>query len=292
MSKLIKGEKKELTPNQIKIRNILGWISTALCIAMIIASLIISIWAISGSTVDEKGNPKGIGGKANMVVKTNSMEPTIMTNDFIVVELLEQKEVKNLEIGQVITYRRLENSRWIFVTHRISDYIIANDGSRVGYVVVGDNPNLSEEEDVYCNNVVGKWGTPAEKNADGTFNVTKDTKGGNLGQIGVLINYIYENNTNFFLVVILPLIIVFLVYVFILVRSLVIAKIAKTKEETLATATIDGLTEEDKRRLAEEYLAQLARDNASETAPATEDADVSDETPLEDENTDKGDGQA
>ena len=49
-----------------------------------------------------------------------------------------------------------------------------------------------------------------------------------------------------------------------------------------AAAGIDGLSEEEKRRLAEEYLAQLARENET-----TEEI-----KPLEDENTDKGDEQA
>ena len=109
-----------------------------------------------------------------------------------------------------------------------------------------------------------------------------------MGQIGALINFIQNDKTNYFLVIVLPLIVIFLIYVFILVRSLVIAKIDKTKEETLATAGIDGLSEEDKRRLAEEYLAQLARDNAQSTAEDNTTEDDATATPV-DENTDKGD---
>ena len=107
-----------------------------------------------------------------------------------------------------------------------------------------------------------------------------------MGQIGALINLIQNDKTNYFLIIVLPLIIIFLIYVFILVRSLVIAKIAKTKEETLASAGVDGLSEEDKRRLAEEYLAQLARENAAKAEPEAQDK------PLVEENTDKGDEQA
>ena len=109
-----------------------------------------------------------------------------------------------------------------------------------------------------------------------------------MGQIGALINFIQNDKTNYFLVIVLPLIVIFLIYVFILVRSLVIAKITKTKEETLATAGIDGLSEEDKRRLAEEYLAQLARDNGQNTAEDNTTEDDATATPV-DENTDKGD---
>ena len=65
-----------------------------------------------------------------------------------------------------------------------------------------------------------------------------------------------------------------------------VAKLDKTREETLATAGVDGLSEEDKRRLAEEYLAQLARENAAKAEPEAQDK------PLVEENTDKGDEQA
>ena len=289
-------QKRELTPKQIKVRNIMGWVVSALCIALIIAALVVSIVTISNTT-KSNGQVSGLFGKANMVVKTDSMESTIMTHDFIVVELVDLDEAMNLEIGQVITYRRIENGRWILVTHRISDYIVSGDGSRVGYIVVGDNPNPKTGEagtdNVYCTDVLGKWGTPAEQNADGTFNITKETEGANLGQIGKLINFIQEDKTNYFLVVVLPLIVIFLIYVFILVRSLVIAKIDKTKEEALATAGVDGLSEEDKRRLAEEYLAQLARENAVKAdADNTADNNTLEDQPLDEENTDKGDEQA
>ncbi|MBR5173540.1 MAG: hypothetical protein IKW16_01185, partial [Clostridia bacterium] len=178
----------------------------------------------------------------------------------------------------------------ILVTHRISDIGYDTNGRLKGFTVVGDNPNpqdgASGSEFVNVGDVVATWGTPAEKNADGTFNITKDTKGGNMGQIGALINLIQNDKTNYFLIIVLPLIIIFIIYVFILVRSLVIAKIAKTKEETLASAGVDGLSEEDKRRLAEEYLAQLARENAVKAEPEAQDK------PLVEENTDKGDEQA
>ena len=286
-------EKKELTPNQIKFRNIMGWVVSALCIALIIASLIISVVTIANAQNDS-GKVKGIAGSAFMAVQTDSMEPTFKAGDLIITKLYEG-DGSDLEVGQVISYKRLEPVPGalveIIVTHRISEVKYNGAGKVESFMVVGDNPKPTDgafdTEEVKLSNVVATWGTPAEKNADGTFNITKDTKGGNMGQIGALINFIQNDKTNYFLVIVLPLIIIFLIYVFILVRSLVIAKIAKTKEETLASAGVDGLSEEDKRRLAEEYLAQLARENAQKAEEPTPE-----EKPLDEENTDKGDGQA
>ena len=280
-----KKVKKELSPQQLKVRNILGWVATGLCIALIVASLIISIVTIGNASKDD-GKLRGIGGNVFMPVQTDSMEPTFKAGDLIITKIYDG-DGTDLQVGQVVTYTKYVNAGGslveIYVTHRISD--IGEVNGKLAFTVVGDNPNpkdgASGKETITWDKVVATWGTPAEKNADGTFNVTKDTKGGNMGVIGALINAIKNDKTVYFLVVVLPLIIIFLIYVFVLVRSLVIEKIAKTKEEALATAGVDGLSEEDKRRLAEEYLAQLARENAAkeESAPA-------------EENTDKGEEQA
>ena len=290
MSK-IKKEKKELTPEQIKVRNILGWVVTALCIALIIASLVISIVTIANAG-NTTGELKGIGGNVFMPVQTDSMEPTFKAGDLIITKIYEG-DGSDLKVGQVITYRDRVGQNGviyeIFVTHRIADIGVDENGKVIQFKVVGDNPNpqdgASGTDYVKVSDVVATWGTPAEQNADGTFNVTKDTKGGNMGQIGALINFIQHDKTNYFLIIVLPLIIIFLIYVFFLVRSLVIAKIAKTKEEAVSTA-VDGLSEEDKRRLAEEYLAQLAREQAQDKEEEKA------EEPVFEEIDEKGDEQA
>lgn len=290
MSK-IKKEKKELTPQQIKVRNILGWVVTALCIALIITSLVISIVTIANAG-NTTGELKGIGGNVFMPVQTDSMDPTFKAGDLIITKIYEG-DGSDLKVGQVITYRDRVGQNGvtyeIFVTHRIADIGVDENGKVIQFKVVGDNPNpqdgASGTDTVKVSDVVATWGTPAEQNADGTFNVTKDTKGGNMGQIGALINFIQHDKTNYFLIIVLPLIIIFLIYVFFLVRSLVIAKIAKTKEEAVSTA-VDGLSEEDKRRLAEEYLAQLAREQAQDKEEAKA------EEPVFEEIDEKGDEQA
>ena len=117
--------------------------------------------------------------------------------------------------------------------------------------------------------------------------------GKNMGKIGVFINWLQGNRTNYFLVIVLPLILMFVVYAYILIRSFIIAKLAKTKEEAVAsTATVDGLSEEDKRRLAEEYLAELAR-RQLEAEQTTAPAEATEETPdASNQNNDKEDEQA
>ena len=283
-----KKEQKELTPQQQKVRTILGWVASALCVVIIIIALVISIMTITRTT-GEKG-VANIAGNAFMPVQTDSMEPTFDKGDLIITKIYEG-DGSDLQVGQVITYKTIFNSYEIFKTHRISE--ITNTNGTLRFTVIGDNPNPEDgaagKDFVYVDSIVATWGSPASLNDDGTFNVTKDSMGKNMGKIGVFINWLQGNRTNYFLVIVLPLILMFVIYAYILIRSFIIAKLAKTKEEAVAsTATVDGLSEEDKRRLAEEYLAELARrqlEAEQSTAPAE------DTTPAE-TNTDKEDEQA
>ena len=289
-------EKKQLTPQQQKVRNILGWVASALCVVIIVIALIISIMTITRTT-GEKGVAH-IAGNAFMPVQTDSMEPTFDTGDLIITKIYEG-DGSDLKVGQVITYKARVNVGGtlveIFKTHRILE--ISNTNGTLRFKVVGDNPNpqdgANSADFVYVNEVVATWGTPAtpiDSNGDGqydSFDIPESTHGKNMGKIGVFINWLQGNRTNYFLVIVLPLILMFVVYAYILIRSFVIAKLAKTKEEAASSATVDGLSEEDKRRLAEEYLAELARRQLEEQAKQQSEAD----TPAT-ENTDEEEEQA
>jgi signal peptidase len=291
-----KKEKKELTPQQQKTRNILGWVASALCVVIIVIALVISIMTITRTT-GEKGVAH-IGGNAFMPVQTDSMEPTFDKNDLIITKIYNG-DGTDLQVGQVITYKARVNVGGnlveIFKTHRIAE--ITNTNGSIRFLVVGDNPNpqdgASGRDYVYAHSVVATWGTPAtpvDSDNDGeydSFNVTKDTYGKNMGKIGAFINWLQGNRTNYFLVIVLPLILMFVIYAYILIRSFIVAKLAKTREEAASSATVDGLSEEDKRRLAEEYLAELARRQLEEQAKAKAEADA----PAT-ENSDKEDEQA
>lgn len=275
-----KREKKELTPKQQKTRTILGWVASALCVVIIVLALVISIMTITRTT-GEKGVAH-IAGNAFMPVQTDSMEPTFDKGDLIITKIYEG-DGTDLKVGQVITYKARVNSGGtlveIFKTHRIKEITTQSNGS-LRFTVVGDNPNPEDGaagvDYVYPDSIVATWGTPATLNADGTFTITEDTHGGNMGKIGVFINWLQGNRTNYFLVIVLPLILMFVIYAYILIRSFVMAKLAKTKEEAANSATVDGLSEEDKRRLAEAYLAELARKHAEEATAETPATDISD----------------
>ena len=116
-------EKKQLTPQQQKVRNILGWVASALCVVIIVIALIISIMTITRTT-GEKGVAH-IAGNAFMPVQTDSMEPTFDAGDLIITKIYEG-DGSDLQVGQVITYKTIFNSYEIFKTHRISKIEYSN----------------------------------------------------------------------------------------------------------------------------------------------------------------------
>ena len=89
---------------------------------------------------------------------------------------------------------------------------------------------------------------------------------------------------------VLPLILLFVVYAFILVRTLVIAKLEnQRKVQSEQVVSVDGLSDEEKRRLAQELLASLQASAGGEKASDAENADAatSQEAPVQEEKSDE-----
>lgn len=252
-----KREKKELTPNQKKWKTALGWIVNIVCIAIILFSLIVAIFTIVRTT-----NDRGIAnlfGTVFMAVKSDSMSGTFEEGDMILADVYEG-DGSDLKVGQVITFKISTYVNGVeyadFNTHRITS--IDKNGI---FRTKGDKPGLLEDgRSVNPADVVATWGTPEE---DG-----KVWKG--MGKLNNWLEDVEKGRTRFFCAIVLPLILLFVLYAFILVRTLVIAKIDSTKaaaEAAAAPITADSLSDEEKRRLAEEYLASLAKSDGGDTPP-------------------------
>lgn len=85
------------------------------------------------------------------VILSGSMEPTIMTGDAIIIR---RASVDNLKVGDIVTYKSYDPSRYgIMITHRIID--INNEDGTTAYVTKGDSksntrdPLLVKPEQVY-----------------------------------------------------------------------------------------------------------------------------------------------
>lgn len=263
-----KREKKELSPAQQKAKTIVGWVVSILCVIIIIGALAISVLTITRSTSED--NVAHLGKYTFNSVVTDSMEPTIEQGELIIAEMYDDETDRDsLQVGLTIVYKDLVydssagGNITVYKVHRI-----VSIGSSSCHVI-GDNPNTTDREDnVAYSNIIATWGSPATLNEDGTFTVTKDTEGSSLGKLGVFVNWLQQDRTNYFCVIVLPLILLFVVYGFILIRSLVIARI--TKENADKKVSVDELSEEEKKRLAEELLASLNKPETAEETVVTE----------------------
>lgn len=296
-----KNGKKELTPKQQKVRTILNWVATAVCIIIIIFALVVAIFTISSTTNED--NLMKFGKTIYMNVASDSMSPTFTANDVIITDAFDANtDMAKLKVGQVITFKMIKGARYIFNTHRIVGIEYNEDGAIISVLTRGDNQKYSWEEAaveleksnddrnleiigalerVDVSAIRATWGTV---NDDGTY-----VKGKMLKGCGAFSNWIQDTENfgeakkvRFFCIVVLPLILLFVLYAFVLIRTLVIAKLEnQRKVQAEQVVTVDSLSDEEKRRLAQEYLASLAKEQ--ETS-ASEDATVNDinEEPAQD----------
>lgn len=282
-------EKKELTPKQQRTRNILNWVVNILSVIIIVFALVFAILTII--RVTNANGVTSVGHKVYMNVMSDSMEPTFAKGDVIIANEFNG-DISSLKVGQVITFKANVNiggtTYESFNTHRI----IKISGNTIW--TRGDNQNAKDGKDwknytedhsgtkfetTSTDKVVAVWG---DIDANGDFVPGKIMKGA-----GLMSNWLHdpvEGRTRFFCVIVLPLILLFVAYAFVLVRTLVIAKLEKDKAVVAdTTVTVDSLSDEEKRRLAEEYLASL---KAQEEAPKAEepaaDAPVEEPAPSDD----------
>lgn len=275
-------EKKELSPKQQKVRSILNWVATGVCIVVIVFALVVAIFTIAGATNDD--HLTRFGDKIYLNVATDSMAPTFSSDDVIIAKAFDSKDVATLKVGQVVTFKTIAvttSGRYqVFNTHRIVAINRNDAGAVTSFRTRGDNQTgswqaaaaeLLKEESEQDKNIIGDidrdyvqpsaivatWGSV---NEDGTFTSGKMLKG-----VGGFSNWIQDTENfgasqkvRFFCVVVLPLILLFVIYAFVLIRTIVIAKLEnQRKVQAQQVVTVDSLSDEEKRRLAQEYLASL-----------------------------------
>ena len=97
-----KNGKKELTPKQQKVRNILNWVATAVCVIVIIFALVVAIFTIAGANDDHLTR---FGNKIYMNVASDSMSPTFTPNDVIIADSFDKaKNLDKIKVGQVVNW--------------------------------------------------------------------------------------------------------------------------------------------------------------------------------------------
>ena len=228
MDLLKKIKEFKLTPKQKKIVDI-----TVTCIQVAIIILAITVSAIvianpitSSATVGE-GKTKllpvltdSMNGKDEYYETTGfDIKTRFKSGDMVIAKTPEN-------VGSVNGYEAL-------ITHRIVETIdIDNDGLIDTYVVMGDV--VTAKESLNPNDVLAVYKS-------------------HLKGVGKAVNWL-QNPTNFLLVIVIPLAILFIYNIILVVRMVMEFKMAKAQETASEAVAIDE--EEIKRKAIEEYLAQ------------------------------------
>ena len=190
-------EKKELSPKQQKVRSVLNWVATGVCIVVIIFALVVAIFTIAGATNDD--HLTRFGDKIYLNAASDSMAPTFSPDDVIIAEAFDSKDVATLKVGQVVTFKTIvstSSGRYqVFNTHRIVAINRNDAGVVTSFTTRGDNQTASWQdaaaellkdkddrdekiigstENVQASAIVATWGNVGE---DGSFTNGKMLKG-------------------------------------------------------------------------------------------------------------------
>lgn len=242
----------------------------ALNIALIVLQVLIVVVAIAFSvsillsTGYESNTDFGDSSIRLMPVLTDSMngdkEDSFKAGDLIIVKKADKVKLSELKEGDIITYLDYVGEDLQFVTHRIVKINeIEDDNGKVirTYTTMGDAETS------------GLTTTIAEGDIAGVYI-------GKLPGVGSAVFWL-QDPTHFFLVIMLPLILLLLYNAFLVVRFVIDAKLKKQREQlvgTAAAADAPVLDEEEiKRRAIEEYLSKMQADKDAEEVPESAEAE-------------------
>ena len=254
MDFLKKLKEFKLTPKQKKIVDItVTCVQVAIIILAITVSAIVIANPITSSAKVGEGKTKllpvltgSMNGRDEYYAETGfDIKTRFKEGDMVIAKTPENN--RTLKVGDIVTYIGNVNGYEALITHRIVEVIDTdNDGLIDSYVVMGDV--VTARENLHPDNVLAVYKT-------------------HLKGVGKAVNWL-QNPTNFLLVIVIPLAILFIYNIILVVRMVMEFKMAKVKETAGEAVAIDE--EEIKRKAIEEYLAMQ---QAKQDAPNNEDAE-------------------
>ena len=224
-----------------KVKKILNTIIDVLVVLVLVVSILVVVLSL---TTKSEGVPN-IFGYAPMSVESYSMEPTINKGDFIISKVTNDPSYE-YKVGDIVTFPIDIDGYQELNTHRIVE-VIDDDGITY-YKTQGDNTetNPIPDEDL--------------QTASTILAVYTGTK---IPAIGNFIGFI-RTQLGFFLCVLLPMILFFIYEAIRVVMNIVAYNKEKAIEAAQATVQNAELTEEQKKKAIEEYLASLGQNSDSE----------------------------
>lgn len=205
---------------------------------LVVLVLAVSVLIVALSLTSKSSGVPTIFGIAPLSVQSNSMEDTINVGDLIFCEVIDDPHY-DYQVGDIVTFPIEIDGVETFNTHRIVDKF--EDNSIVYYQTQGDNKDTNP--------------VPDEEFQTQMTIVAKYT-GNKIGGLGYVLSFI-RTQLGFFLCVLLPMIIFFVYEAVRVILNLIAYNKEKAVEEAQKAVENAELTEEQKQRAIEEYLASI-----------------------------------
>lgn len=205
---------------------------------IVVLILAVSVLIVTLSLTSKSSGVPNIFGIAPLSVLTGSMEDTINTGDLIFCEVTNDPSYEYKK-GDIVTFHKDINGKSELNTHRIVEVI--KDENITYYRTQGDNKEsnpVPDEELQTSSTILAKY------------------TGTKIGGVGNFLSFI-RTQLGFFLCVLLPMIIFFVYEAIRVVLNLLAYNKEKTLEQAKLAVDSAELTEEQKKRAIEEYLASI-----------------------------------
>lgn len=222
---------------------------------VVILVLIVSILIVTLSLTSKSSGVPNILGIAPLSVQSNSMEDTFSTGDLLLAEVTNDPG-ETYEVGDIVTFPIEIDGESVLNTHRIVEVI--EDDSITYYKTQGDNKDTNPEPDddlQSASTIVAKY------------------TGTKISGFGNVLSFI-RTQFGFFLCVLLPMIIFFVYEAIRVVLNIIAYNNEKTLEAAKKSVQNSELTEEQKKKAIEEYLASVEKSKEDDSLV---------QTPAEDE---------
>lgn len=205
---------------------------------IVILILAVSILIVTLSLTSKSSGVPNVFGVAPLSVLSSSMEDTINTGDMILCEVTNDPSYE-YEKGDIVTFPITVNGESVLNTHRIVE--VVKDENITYYRTQGDNRKTNPEPD---------------KDLQTSSTIVAKYTGTKIGGVGNFLSFI-RTQPGFFLCVLLPMIIFFVYEAVRVILNLLAYNKEKTLEEAKLAVDSAELTEEQKKRAIEEYLASV-----------------------------------
>lgn len=217
---------------------------------VVILIMIVSILTVVLSLTSKSSGVPNILGVAPLSVQSNSMEDTFFEGDLLLSQVTNDPG-ETYEVGDIVTFPIEINGKSVLNTHRIVEVI--NDENITYYKTQGDNKDTNP--------------VPDEDLQSASTIVAKYT-GTKISGVGNVLTFI-RTQLGFFLCVLLPMIIFFVYEAIRVVMNIIAYNNEKALNAAKESVQNSELTEEQKKKAIEEYLASIEQNKGDDSSVQT-----------------------